>query len=93
MDQVVKRRVVQVWGGGGGGQRGQRWGGGCKGAKGQTLAGGGSCFFLQFDFRFRNMVGRTLPLRSFCITHILKAEVLTKFCTTGNENKVENNSF
>ena len=50
----------------------QRWGGGGE------LNG----IFLQFEFMFWNGLGRTLALQSFCITHLINAEILAKFCTT-----------
>ena len=55
------------------------------GLKGTTLGGGGgelNGIFLQFEFMFWNGLGRTLALQSFCITHLINAEILAKFCTT-----------
>ena len=54
---------------------------GGRGAKGQTLGGEPSGIFLQFEFRFRNRLGRTLALQSFSISHLIYAEVLAQFCT------------
>ena len=34
--------------------------------------------FLQFEFRFRNGLGRTLALQSFRITHLINAEILAR---------------
>ena len=47
---------------------------GIEGSKGQILGGGLNGIFLQFEFRFRNGLGATLALQSFCITHLIKAE-------------------
>ena len=43
-----------------------------KGSKGANFEGGElNVFFLQFEIRFRNGLGRTLALKSFRITHLL----------------------
>ena len=84
-----------VFGGGGGSvwcggrvAKGQAVGG-LKGCKGANSRGGSSTeFFLQFEFRFRNGLGRILALQSFRITHLINAEVLAKFCTT-RETKIK----
>ena len=59
------------------------WGEGSKGATVREWGGGelnGIC--VQIEFRFRNGLGRVLALRSFRITHLIKAEILAKVCTT-----------
>ena len=52
------------------------------GLKEQTLVGGGggelNGIFLQFEFRFRNGLCRTLALQSFRITHLINAEIFAK---------------
>ena len=42
-------------------------------------------------FRFKNRVGRILVLQIFCIIHLINAEILAKFCTKRNKNKVGQN--
>ena len=58
------------------------------GSKGRTLGGELKGTFLQFEFRFRNGLDRTLALQSFRITHLIDAEVFAKFCTT-RETKIK----
>ena len=36
--------------------------------------------FFQFEFRFRNGLGRTLALRKFCNTQLIIAEIFASFC-------------
>ena len=75
------------------GGRVKRLNGGCMGAKIQVLRGKVNKIFLQFDFRSRKGVGRTLTLQRFCIAHLLNAETLAIFWTTRNKNKMKKKSF
>ena len=67
--------------------------GGLKVSKGEILGGELNGTFLQFEFRFKNRLCRTLALQSFHITHLINVEILAKFCTTRKTKKVKKNPF
>ena len=63
---------------------------GLKGSKETNARGELNGIFLQFEFRFRNGLGRTLALQNFRITHLIKAEFLAKILHEArNKNKVD----
>ena len=91
---VIRWGMVQVWG-----AKEQtlgwwwRWGDGrgLYGANFRERGGGRSTkkFYNLRKFRFENRVGRNHALQKFRITRLINAEILAKFSTTRNKNKVE----
>ena len=69
--------AVQVGGGSGGGGGGH-W----HKRKVERL---GEVFCSLQKLRLRNRADRTLALKNFCITHLIKEDIIKKFCTTLNK--------